>query len=49
MLKFQARVLVAVFVVGDVLATALAWLGAYVLRFHSDLVAGWLPVTKGIK
>ena len=40
--------LAAVFVVVDVAATALAWLLAYLLRFHSELVLGVLPVTKGV-
>jgi Undecaprenyl-phosphate glucose phosphotransferase len=47
MLKFQTRVVVATYVVADVLATALAWAIAYLLRFHGpfeDLV----PVTKGV-
>jgi Undecaprenyl-phosphate glucose phosphotransferase len=40
--------LAAVFVLVDVGATALAWLLAYFLRFHSELVLGFLPVTKGV-
>jgi Undecaprenyl-phosphate glucose phosphotransferase len=40
--------LAAVFVLVDVTATALAWLLAYLLRFHSELVLGFLPVTKGV-
>ena len=48
MLKFQARVLVAVFVLTDVFCTAAAWVLAYFLRFHSDLVRGLLPATKGV-
>jgi Undecaprenyl-phosphate glucose phosphotransferase len=48
MLKYQARKLVATHVAVDVLATALAWLGAYVLRFHADPVAWLIPVTKGV-
>jgi Undecaprenyl-phosphate glucose phosphotransferase len=48
MLKFQTRVMVAVFVLVDVLSTSLAWICAYFLRFHSDLVVSWLPVTKGV-
>jgi Undecaprenyl-phosphate glucose phosphotransferase len=40
--------LAAVFVLVDVAATALAWLLAYLLRFHSELVLGFLPVTKGV-
>jgi Undecaprenyl-phosphate glucose phosphotransferase len=38
----------AVFVSVDVAATSLAWLLAYLLRFHSDAVTYWVPVTKGI-
>ena len=46
MLKFQTRMLVASYVLSDVLATAVAWLLAYALRFHAlDFV---LPVTKGV-
>ncbi|MGE5125116.1 MAG: hypothetical protein ACM3PV_02415, partial [Betaproteobacteria bacterium] len=46
MLKFQTRVMVATYVLSDVLATLAAWLLAYALRFHvlSDVV----PVTKGV-
>ena len=48
MLKFQTRVMVAVFVLVDVLSTSLAWVSAYFLRFHSDVVTAYLPVTKGV-
>ena len=48
MLKFQTRVMVAVFVLVDIVSTSVAWVAAYFLRFHADLVAGWLPVTKGV-
>jgi Undecaprenyl-phosphate glucose phosphotransferase len=48
MVKFQTRLMVAVFVLVDVLSTVLAWVLAYFLRFHSDLVLGALPVTKGV-
>jgi Undecaprenyl-phosphate glucose phosphotransferase len=48
MLKRQARTLVAAFVLADVLATAAAWLLAFLLRFYSPLVSAWLPVTKGV-
>jgi Undecaprenyl-phosphate glucose phosphotransferase len=48
MLKFQTRKLVAVFVLVDVLSTGLAWVLAYFLRFHSQLVSTYVPVTKGI-
>ena len=46
MLKQKARLLVAVFVAVDLLATNLAWVLAYVLRF--DLLGGVIPVTKGV-
>ncbi|MBI3932140.1 MAG: undecaprenyl-phosphate glucose phosphotransferase [Acidobacteria bacterium] len=48
MVKFQARVMTAVFVLVDVVSTDLAWLLAYWLRFQSDLVASVVPVTKGV-
>ena len=38
MLKFQTRVVVATYVLADVLATAVAWVLAYLLRFHA---ASW--------
>jgi Undecaprenyl-phosphate glucose phosphotransferase len=47
MLKFQTRVVVATYVLADVLATALAWVLAYALRFHGP-VAALVPVTKGV-
>ncbi|MCL4821900.1 MAG: undecaprenyl-phosphate glucose phosphotransferase [Vicinamibacteria bacterium] len=48
MVKDQARLLTAAYVAVDVLATAAAWLLAFLARFHSPLVTGWLPVTKGL-
>jgi Undecaprenyl-phosphate glucose phosphotransferase len=48
MVKFQTRVMVAIFVLVDVVSTLLAWVFAYFLRFYSDLVLGYLPATKGI-
>jgi Undecaprenyl-phosphate glucose phosphotransferase len=48
MLKFQVRKLVAWLVVLDVAGTALAWIGAYYLRFHSSQVLALFPATKGI-
>jgi Undecaprenyl-phosphate glucose phosphotransferase len=48
MLKFQQRVVVAVFVLVDVLSTALAWVCAYGLRFYADPVTDIVPVTKGL-
>jgi Undecaprenyl-phosphate glucose phosphotransferase len=47
MLKFQTRVVVATFVLVDVVATALAWVAAYFLRFQGP-VAALVPVTKGV-
>jgi Undecaprenyl-phosphate glucose phosphotransferase len=46
MMKQQTRLLVAVFVAVDLLATNLAWVLAYVLRF--DALLGLIPVTKGV-
>ena len=48
MVKFQARIVTVWFVLVDLLSTNLAWILAYVLRFQSDLVAHFLPVTKGV-
>jgi Undecaprenyl-phosphate glucose phosphotransferase len=48
MVRAQARALVGTYVALDVLATAAAWVAAYFLRFHSDLVGVYLPVTKGV-
>ena len=48
MLKFKTRLMVAVFVLVDLAATGLSWVLAYWLRFRSDLVATYLPVTKGV-
>ena len=48
MVKFQTRVMVAVFVLVDVISTNLAWIAAYFLRFHSQEFVEWVPVTKGI-
>ena len=47
MLKAKARKWVAVHVAVDVATTCLAWLLAYVLRFHEPL-ASLVPVTKGV-
>jgi Undecaprenyl-phosphate glucose phosphotransferase len=46
MLKQKTRLLVAVFVAVDLLATNLAWVLAYVLRF--DVLEGLIPATKGV-
>jgi Undecaprenyl-phosphate glucose phosphotransferase len=49
MVKFQTRILVAIFVLVDVLCTDLAWVAAYYLRFYfTPLAEGLIPVTKGI-
>jgi Undecaprenyl-phosphate glucose phosphotransferase len=48
MLKFQVRKLVAVLVLLDVAGTALAWIAAYYLRFHSGQFLSLVPVTKGV-
>jgi Undecaprenyl-phosphate glucose phosphotransferase len=48
MVKFQARLMTAVFVLVDVVSTNVAWLLAYLLRFHSELVSLYLPITKGV-
>jgi Undecaprenyl-phosphate glucose phosphotransferase len=48
MVKHQTRVMVAIFVLVDVIATNLAWVLAYYLRFYSAAVTEFLPVTKGI-
>ena len=48
MLKFRTRKMVAIHVAIDVVATALAWLLAYALRFHAGAVGRVLPVTKGV-
>jgi len=47
MLKARARKWVALHVAVDVAVTCLAWLVAYVLRFHEPL-ASLVPVTKGV-
>ena len=47
-MRNQTRLLAAVFIFTDVLATNLAWILAFQLRFNSSLVAEWLPVTKGL-
>jgi Undecaprenyl-phosphate glucose phosphotransferase len=48
MLKFHTRLVVATYVVVDLVATALAWILAYALRFHADMVGALIPVTKGV-
>jgi Undecaprenyl-phosphate glucose phosphotransferase len=46
MMKQKTRLMVAVFVAVDLLATNLAWVLAYLLRFHA--LPGLIPVTKGV-
>src|SRR5439155_50005 len=41
MVKHQTRVMVAIFVLVDVLATNLAWVLSYYLRFYSAAAAGY--------
>jgi Undecaprenyl-phosphate glucose phosphotransferase len=48
MLKFQTRMMVATFIVTDILVTAVAWVLAYLLRFQADVVHVLIPVTKGV-
>ena len=48
MVKFHTRLMAAVFVLVDVAATSLAWIVAYLLRFHAGVVTELLPVTKGV-
>jgi Undecaprenyl-phosphate glucose phosphotransferase len=48
MLKHQTRMMVAGFVLVDVAATCLAWVLAYFLRFDSEIVPAFIPVTKGV-
>jgi len=40
--------MVAIFVLVDLVSTNLAWLLAYLLRFHSEVLSFYLPVTKGV-
>jgi Undecaprenyl-phosphate glucose phosphotransferase len=47
-MRFQTRVLMATFVVTDVVVTVAAWILAYLIRFHADLLHVVLPVTKGV-
>jgi Undecaprenyl-phosphate glucose phosphotransferase len=48
MLRFQTRLMMATFVATDILLTALAWILAYVLRFHVEALHVFIPVTKGV-
>jgi Undecaprenyl-phosphate glucose phosphotransferase len=48
MVRFQTRLMAAAFVLTDVVSTNLAWVLAYYLRFHSDVVSELIPVTKGL-
>jgi Undecaprenyl-phosphate glucose phosphotransferase len=48
MVKFQARKITSAFLIVDVVSTNLAWVLAFLLRFHSEAVTQLLPVTKGV-
>ena len=48
MVKHQTRLFVAMFVLVDVLCTTAAWGLAYYLRFHSEVVLGYMPAIKGV-
>src|SRR5438093_5376919 len=48
MVRSQTRLMAAAFVLTDVVSTNLAWILAYFLSFHSDLISAYLPVTKGV-
>ncbi len=48
MLRFQTRVMMATFITVDVLVTAVAWILAYLLRFHVEALQAFVPVTKGV-
>jgi Undecaprenyl-phosphate glucose phosphotransferase len=48
MVRFKTRLMATVFLAVDIFATNLAWIAAYLLRFHSTAVTGVMPVTKGV-
>jgi len=48
MVKHQTRLFVAMFVLVDVVCTAVAWVLAYYLRFHSQTFLDILPADKGV-
>jgi Undecaprenyl-phosphate glucose phosphotransferase len=48
MVRFKTRLLTTLYVLVDVSATALAWIGAYFLRFRAEGVLAYVPVTKGV-
>ena len=48
MVKHQTRLFVAMFVLVDVACTAVAWVLAYYLRFHSPAFLDLLPADKGV-
>jgi len=48
MLRFQTRLMMASFVAVDLAVTAVAWVLAYLLRFHVEAVHLLIPVTKGV-
>ncbi len=44
MLRRSSQTLLVCFLIGDLLMTAVAWVGAYYLRFHS----GWIPIYREV-
>ncbi len=48
MLRLKTRLLISAFVATDTVATAVAWVLAFYLRFHAPVVTSLLPVTKGV-
>ncbi|MBN2369726.1 MAG: undecaprenyl-phosphate glucose phosphotransferase [Vicinamibacteria bacterium] len=46
-MKHKAHRLIVILVLVDILATNLAWIAAYLLRFHSKPFMSLVPVTKG--
>ena len=48
MVTFKSRVMALVFLAVDLLATQLAWIAAYLLRFQFEPLVAVVPVTKGI-
>ena len=42
MIKRSSQILGAWFLLSDLVVTALAWMGAYFIRFNS----GWIPIYK---
>ena len=48
MVNRHNRLLVTVYVLSDALLGVTAFVLAYALRFHTGLVAGLIPITKGV-